>query len=164
MVARMINSLGLLICLLLLGTAAYFQLVLGIEPCPLCIMQRLFILLIGIILLIAVIHNPGQRGIGVYAVLTILTAIGGAIFAGRQTYLQLSPPNPSAICLPGLTYMIKQLPVTETLKIMLTGSGNCTIVSWKFLGLTTPMWTLIFFALLIGLGFWQLVRNVQEIT
>lgn len=153
--ARIWFFLGFLGCVFLLSMGAYFQLVEELEPCPLCISQRIGILLTGIVFLIAAIHNPGKKGIKFYAILGGLTALAGGGISVRHIWIQHLPPEQVPECGPGLEYVFQNFPLFETLKLMLSGTGDCAKVDWTFLGLSMPGWTLIAFLLLAALSFLQ---------
>lgn len=138
--------LMLLFCSFLLAAALYFQFVGGLEPCPLCISQRIMVLAVGVVMLAAVLQRPGRIGTRVYAVLGCLTALAGASISGRHVWLQHLPAEDVPACGPGLEYMFRYLPLTDTLKAMVTGTGDCAKVEWLLLGLSMPAWVLICFA------------------
>lgn len=149
----------LLCCAGLLGFALYQQYRAFLEPCPLCVLQRVAFMTMGAIALLAVLHNPGRTGRRVYAVLTALGATFGAAVAGRHLWLQSLPPDQVPECGPGLNYLLDTLPLTEALTKVFLGSGSCAEVHWRFLGLTMPGWTLIWF-LALGLGIvWMTFRK-----
>ena len=140
--------------MLLVG--AYFQFVEELEPCPLCISQRIAILLTGIVFLIAAIHNPQSTGIKVYSILGALTALCGAAISIRHVWLQNLPADEVPECGPGLEYVLENFPLSETIKVMLNGTGECADVLWVFLGLSIPGWTLVAFIFLAGLSIAQI--------
>ena len=154
--ARIWFLLGSLACMVLLAIAAYFQLVDGFEPCPLCISQRLAVLLTGLVFLVAGIHNPKQTGVKRYAVLGTIAALLGASISSRHVWLQHLPPNEVPECGPGLAYMFQYFPLFDTLKLMLSGTGDCAKVDWTMLGFSMPSWTLLAFLLLATLSFLQI--------
>ena len=148
--------LGFAGCMGLLGMGAYFQLVGGLEPCPLCISQRLAILLTGVVFLIAGLHNPGQTGVTRYAVLGTVTALLGASISTRHVWIQHLPPDKVPECGPGLEYMFQNFPLFDTLKLMLSGTGDCAKVDWTLLGFSMPAWTLVAFLMLATLSVLQI--------
>ncbi|MBS1211770.1 MAG: dsbB [Proteobacteria bacterium] len=157
--ARTCYLLGFLFCGGLLLSAIYFQFVGGLEPCPLCISQRIMVLAVAVVLLAAFLHNPGRRGIRIYAVAGFVTAMAGASVSGRHVWLQHLPKDEVPACGPGLEYMFKNFPLTDTLRAMLTGTGDCAVVDWTLLGLSMPAWVLICFLSLAGFSlaqFWNL--------
>ena len=157
--ARICFLLGFLICVVLLAIAVYFQLVDGLEPCPLCISQRLVILLIGLVFLVGGLHNPKQTGIKRYALFGTVVALLGASISSRHVWLQHLPPEEVPECGPGLAYMFQYFPLFDTLKLMLSGTGDCAKVDWTMLGFSMPAWTLLAFILLAILSFLQIWNN-----
>lgn len=154
--------LGCLSCFAMLGVGAYLQFVENLEPCPLCISQRLAILLVGILFLIAAIHNPAEKGIKIYSLLGTLAAIGGGSISARHVWIQHLPPNEVPECGPGLEYVFENFPLAETIKLMLSGTGECAKVDWTLLGLSIPAWTLMAFfslAMLSLLQIWNVKRD-----
>lgn len=129
--------------------ALYSQYVDYLDPCPLCIFQRVAFIWMGAFALLAALHNPAGWGRKLYAWLVVLGAAFGTAVAGRHIWLQSLPPGDVPECGPGLSYMLDNFPLTEVLSTVLNGSGSCAEVSWRFLGLSMPMWTLVWY---IGLG------------
>lgn len=162
--ARSYYFLGFVFCAILLLIAAYFQFVEELEPCPLCISQRIAVLLVAVVLLIAIIHNPRKRGIQVYALLGFLTAALGAGIAGRHVWLQNLPPDEIPTCGPGLAYILHNFPIGETFKLLVNGTGECAEVLWTFLGLSIPGWTLVAFILLALLSLSQFWNTKSRLT
>ncbi|MCI0400416.1 MAG: disulfide bond formation protein B [Gammaproteobacteria bacterium] len=157
---RLNRVIYLMICLGCMGLLAfgmYLEIVKDLEPCPLCILQRLAFVLIALISLIAAIHGPRSAGVRIYSTLIILGALGGAAIAGRQVYLEHLPPEQVPECGPGLEYMLNTYPLGKTLKIILSGTGDCAEVLWTFLGLSIPTWTLICFSLIVAVSITQAV-------
>ena len=130
----------------LLGFGYYLEIVEGLEPCPLCITQRFFLLLCGMLGLFAALHKPAVRGAWTYGLLGASTAIAGGFFSSRQLYLQSLPADQVPACGPSLEFILETFPLSEALSILLRGDGNCAEVSWTFLGLSIPGWTLVVFA------------------
>lgn len=148
------NFVGVCICAGMMAFALYTQYVLGMEPCPLCIFQRVAVIGLGIIFLIATIHGAGLTGRRVYAGLLALVAMLGVGVAGRHVWLQSLPKDQVPACGPGLDFMLDTFPILEVLDIVLSGSGECAEVSWRLIGLTMPAWTLIGLAALGIYGIW----------
>lgn len=134
-----------LACAGLLSYGLYVQHVLFIDPCPLCVLQRLAFTWTGAVALLAAIHNP--RGVGrlVYGVLLILGAAAGMAIAARHLWLQSLPADRVPDCGMGLNYMLETLPFTQVLSEVLRGSGECANVDWVFLGLSMPGWTFLWY-------------------
>lgn len=156
---RSLNLFGFLACGGLLAYALYTQYALGLEPCPLCIFQRVAVAALGLVFLIAALHYPGPAGARVYAALVLLAAGGGAAVAGRHVWLQNLPPDQVPSCGPGLDFMLDSFPLTEVLEMVLTGSGECATVDWSFLGLSMPAWVLIAVSCL---GLYGIAANLRR--
>lgn len=152
------NFLGAAVCLALLGFALYAQFGLHLEPCPLCIFQRIAVLVVGALFLLAALHNPRRVGARVYGVLIVLAALAGVGVAARHIWIQAQPPGSVAACGAGLDYMLEIMPLIDVVKKVLTGSGECGKIEWTLLGLSMPWWVL--FAL-VGLGVWGAVVNLR---
>ena len=147
---------GFVSCISMLGTGAYLQFVEHLEPCPLCISQRIGLLAVGVLMLIAALHNPGIAGIKRYAIAgAILASIGGSISI-RHIWIQHLPPDQVPECGPGLDYVFENFPLAETIKLMLSGTGDCAIVDWTLLGFSIPELTLLAFLGLAGLSLLQI--------
>ena len=141
--------LGFLACAGLLAYAFYLQLHDGLEPCPLCIFQRVAFFALGVVFLLGAIHGPkGARGRKTYGWLALLASLGGILVAGNHVRLQLLPPDQVPACGPGLDYMLEAMPITGVIRKVMTGSGECAAVDWTFLGLAMPAWSLICFLVL----------------
>lgn len=156
---RLLNFAGVLICAAMMGFALYAQHVLLLDPCPLCILQRIAVILLGIIFLIAALHNPGQTGGRIYSVLLSLVAIAGAGVAAWQVRLQNLPADEVPSCGPGLEYMVENFPLKDALGMIFKGSGECAEVVWRLLGLSMPTWVLIG---LVGLGIAGVWNNLRR--
>lgn len=141
-------ALPFVVCALLLGYGYYLQFQQGLEPCPLCLVQRGFYYAVAAIALLATLHGPRSKGIAVYGVLAALFAVGGAATAGRQVWLQHLPPDKVPQCGPDLFFMLENLPLARTLQKLIQGSGECAAVDWKFLGLSIAGWSLVWFTLM----------------
>ena len=159
---RVVNFAGFAVCCGLMGFALFAQHVLLLDPCPLCVFQRVAVISIGIIFLVAALHNPHGAGRIVYGVLLALAAGGGAAVAGRHAWLQQLPPDQVPSCGPGLDYMLDTLPFTEVLSNVFRGSGECAEIVWQFLGLSMPGWVLVWMIALGGAGLWNNLRGVQQ--
>ena len=146
--------LGFLACAAMLLSALYFQFRMGLEPCPLCISQRIMVLALALGFLTAWLHNPRASGTRVYAIITCLTALTGASISARHVWLQHLPAEEAPACGPGLEYMFNYFPLSDTLRLMLTGTGECAKVDWTLLGISMPGWVLVCF---LALALWSLL-------
>jgi disulfide bond formation protein DsbB len=121
----------------------------GLEPCPLCMFQRVAVSAAGVVFLIAFIHNPKRTGAWIYAVLIAVCAGAGAVFAGRQIWLQSLPKDQVPACGMGLNYMLESFPLLDVITKVLSGSGECAEKAWELLGLSIAGWTFVFFIAMI---------------
>jgi len=135
---------GFLVCCGLISVALFMQFGLGYEPCPLCILQRLAFVAIGLICLVAAIHNPDISGHKPYGFLIGAAGLTGLSISIRHSWLQHNPPE-FVECGGGLEYWLETLPVSEIIQKVLTGTGDCTDIIWKFLGLSIPEWTAVMY-------------------
>ena len=157
--SRVLNFCGALICTGLMAYALYAEHVLYLEPCPLCVFQRIGVIALGIMFLAAALHNPGKTGRRIYAGVTGLVAAAGAGVAGWHVRLQNLPPDEVPSCGPGLNYMLDTLPLSDALSLVFKGSGECATIDWEFLGLSMPTWVLIAFIGLGAAGIWNNLRS-----
>lgn len=142
--------------------ALYLEHVQGLEPCPLCVFQRVGLIGLGIISLLALLHNLKSNGIKrIYALLGSLSILWSTGIAARHVWLQNLPPDQVPSCGPGLDYWLETLPMKSVLQQVLTGSGECATIDWTFLGQSLPVWSLVFFTVLLLISLWQLFRPYQ---
>ena len=159
---------GLILC------ALYFQYIQEMAPCPLCITQRIFVILVGMAALAGWLHNlyrkqkaqrqslsqqPPSTVKARYAIPGIVAAIIGGGVSARHVWLQGLPDDLVPSCGPGLNYLFDTLPIAEALSVLFAGDGNCAEISWRFLGLSMPAWTLVCFAGLAVINLYQLLRR-----
>ena len=156
---RAVNGCLAGICLLAFAIVYYLDGVLGLAPCPLCIVQRLWLAGCAAPLIAAALFNPGLAGRRVCAGLAALSALGGAAVAARHVWLQHLPPEAVPACGPGLGYLLETLPLAEALRLVLAGDGECAAVQWRFAGLSIPELALALFAALAATALWQLCRR-----
>lgn len=145
---RLCLALLALVCFSLLGFGVLLQQIEHIEPCPMCIMQRYAFVVVGLIALVAAVHNPALLGRRVYGVLLLVAAGAGLTVAVRQTWLQLHPPK-FVECGPDLSYMLNSFPIAQALPKIFQGEGDCSKVDWTFLGLSIANWSGVCFTLAI---------------
>lgn len=153
--ARQYYLIGFIFCLIALTVAGYFQFIEHLEPCPLCILQRIAILAVGVICLLAFIHNAQGVMNKVYGSLIALAALIGGSISARHVWIQNLPEDQVPACGPGLNFMLDNFPLMEALDMVLKGSGECADVLWTFLGLSIPAWTLVAFIGLFLMGLKQ---------
>jgi protein dithiol:quinone oxidoreductase len=161
MTQRSGNWIGFLLCAGLLGFAYYTQYQLGLEPCPLCIFQRIGIAATGTLFLLAALQGPGRTGGIVWGALIDLAIIATILVAARHIWIQHQPAGTVAACGASLEYMMKIFSVGEIVRKVLTGSGECAKVTWQFLSLSMPTWVLIS---ALGLGALNLWNNFLRLS
>lgn len=155
---RNIQVLLAFITLFVLMASFYFQYVLDMQPCPLCIMQRVMVLILLFLTLVGVRLGTVARA-KLIAIAQMLFSIGGLYFSGRQLWLQSQPPEAAPACLPGLDILMKYFPIQDVIHALIWGAADCAEVSWQWLGVSMPGWSLLYFlSMLFGSGFiyWRL--------
>ncbi len=156
---RVINALLAAGAATLLSYAYYLQLVVGLEPCPLCIFQRIALIGLTVMLVGAAVHGARGTGAKIWALLIGASALAGAAIATRHLWLQNLPPDLVPACGPPLDYLVEVLPPIEVLREVFTGSGECAKVDWTLLGLAMPVWTLLAFIGFGSVGVWNNLRR-----
>ena len=154
--SRKIFLLILVLCVAMTTTALYMEHVLGLQPCYLCITQRVFVLLVAAVALLALLHDPAVSGRKLYSALTAALALGGGFFSGKQLWLQSLPEDQVPACGPPAEYLFEVLDLGEALSLLLQGDGNCAEVQWTLLGISIPGWTLLGFlaVIVLSLALW----------
>ena len=156
-------ALAALVCAALLAFGYFLQYARGLEPCPLCMVQRGFFYAVLVICVLAALHGPRRMGVAIYAALVLLFALGGAATAGRQVWLQHLPADKVPQCGPDLFFMLHNLPLSRTLEKLFYGSGECAAVDWTFLGLSIAGWSFVWFALLALYALWIALRGRRRV-
>ena len=143
----------------------FLQRYMGFSPCPLCIFQRIGLMVMGGFALIAAIFDPKSKIVRLLLWLGSLAGIGwAAVVAGRHVWLQHLPADQVPSCGPGLDYWLDTLPKQQVLKEVFAGSGECASIEWTFMGLSIPEQSLILFSILIlvhVLILWRIVRPAR---
>lgn len=142
----------------LLSGALFFEFIVGLPPCPLCMMQRIWFILAAGISYLSLLHNPRW---GIYPVLTMLATIVGAGFSIQHLRLQSLPADQVPACGPDLAYMLDAFPLSDILIAMTTGTGDCATTSWSLLGISLPGWALLGFIAMLVCAFLQLRRALR---
>lgn len=154
---------GVALSVLMMAVALGLEHIGGLEPCPLCVFQRVGVMATGLVLAVAAIHHPSNAaGRAIYAVLALAAAAGGAFVAGRHVWLQSLPADQVPSCGPGLDYMVDVLPMQEVVATVLSGSGECASIDAAFLGFSLPAWTLAGFIVLAAFPLVMLWRAVSR--
>ena len=152
---------GFLVCAGLIGFALYLQYVKGLEPCPLCMIQRLWFIGLGLVFLVAAIHKPWGLGVRIYGVLATAVAIAGGSFAARHVWLQWHPPEVQA-CTADLFFQLQRFPFFAVVERALRATGDCAKVDWTLLGLSIAEWSLLWFIVLTVLSLVYLTRKPRR--
>ena len=137
--------LGAVACFATVALALFIQTKYNLEPCPLCITQRMFFMGLGVLFLIGAFIKPASLLQKIFAALQVLTALGGAGWAMRHWYLQANKESMIADCGVGFDYMFENFPLKKMFTLIFKGTGDCAAIDWTFLGLTLPQLALISF-------------------
>ena len=146
----------------LIGIALYMEHMMHLEPCPLCIFQRVAVITAGLIAIVAALHNPQRFGTKVYSLMVVLASTVGGALAIRQLHLQSLPEDQVPSCGPGLDYLLDVFPMQDVIQMVLVGDGSCAEVVWSLLGISIPGWALVGFVGLVTLGLFQAFRDSER--
>ena len=157
---RLVNLAGFVACVLMLGFALCVEKFMHIEPCPLCMFQRVGVASLGLVFLVAAIHHPAKlSGARVYSALIFLVALFPGYVSARHVYIQSLPPGSVPSCGATLDFMLEVFPLMDVVRKVLTGGGECAKIDWQFLGLSMPVWVLI---AVIGLAAVGIYANARQ--
>lgn len=145
--SRLVFTAVFLACAALLGFGYYLQYGQGLEPCPMCVFQRIAFMVVAAVALAGALHGPGATGTRFYAALAGVAALVGGAIAARQTWLQHLPEDQVPECGPGLDFMLEMYPFWDVVAQALKGTGECAEEGWVFLGLSIAEWSLAWFVL-----------------
>ena len=149
-----------LVCMGLLGFGVYLQEVVGLDPCPMCIVQRDALILVALFALLT--GASGRKGLHIGGALVVMIVAGfGAFVAARQSWLQWYPPE-IVTCGRDLYGMIENFPLKRVLPMIFRGSGDCVHVDWTFLGGSIANWSFLCFCGIVltsGLMVWRTLRR-----
>jgi protein dithiol:quinone oxidoreductase len=140
----------------------YLEEYLGLEACPLCMTQRLFVVIWGVVALLAVVHNPTGIWRRIYATLCGASAYVGALVAARHVWLQHLPEDQVPACGPPLDYLLENFPLQDAINTLLMGDGNCAEVVWSLFGLSIPEQTLVVFCSALAASLWLAIRTDSD--
>ncbi len=133
----------------ILSFGYYLQYGKGLNPCPLCILQRLAYMGIGFVALAGILHNPRTAIIKVYSSLIALISLVGGGIAVRQIWLQNQPKKLFSECSSSLNYMLETLPLKEVFMKLFYATGDCAEVVWTFLSLSIAQWSAVIFSFVL---------------
>ena len=161
---RLVFAAIVVACLGLNAFAIYYlQEWVGLEPCPMCILQRVAFFAIAAVALVGAIWNPRGTALKSLAGLVILFAVLGAAVATRHSYLQHFPPK-AETCGTDLEYMLNTFSLTEAFPKIFAGTGSCSAITWRFIGLTIPEWALVWYVGIAAVAFWLAFVRERRIT
>jgi len=139
----------------LVGVALMIQTKYHLEPCPLCISQRIALMALGVVFLLGVLFNPKRPLIRyIHAALQVLAALAGAAIALRHIWIQANPDKVMSECGAGFDYMVRTFPASRTIELIFKGTGECATIDWTFLGLTIPQMSLAAFIVMALYALW----------
>lgn len=141
--------IGFLITATMIAIALFFQYYMYLDPCPLCIVQRVIVFALGALFLLAFLQGPKTWGRRIYGLLLTLASLAGLAVAGRHTWLQHLPADEVPACGPGLEFWMESLPADQVFQKVFQGSGECAEVVWTFIGLSIPELSVIAFILFL---------------
>ena len=160
---RLVFSAIFVACAGLLAFALYLQEEVGLEPCPMCILQRYAFMAVAAVALVGALHGPVRGGaLKTYSLLLALFAIAGASVSVRQSWLQHFPPKLSQSCGADLDFLVNNFPLSQALPKIFAGSGDCAAVHWRFLGLSIAEWALVWFVILAAAALWVAFRRASR--
>lgn len=139
----------------LLAFALYLQEYKGLDPCPMCILQRYAFVAIGVVALVAALHG---RALKAYAAVLTVVALAGSGVSIRHSWLQHFPPARET-CGTDLEFLLNAFPLTQALPKIFAGTGSCSKVHWKMLGLSIPEWALVWYVILAAFALWVAFRK-----
>ena len=149
---RQLYFSGSFVCLVMILYALYAEHYLFLAPCPLCVLQRIAVVVTGILFLIAAIHLPETPINYIYNTLILITSLAGTGIAGWHTWLQNLPADKVPSCGPGFDYLVGNFPLGDALLLIFSGSGECATTDWNFMWLSMPAWVAISCLLLASLS------------
>ena len=139
--------IGFIFSTIIIATALFFQYGLNLEPCPLCIIERIVVITLAAIFLVGLLHNPKHSLVRrLYGQIVATASLAGIAVASRHAWLQNLPEDQRPACGEGLDYWIKTLPPNEVIEKIFQGTGDCAEVAWTFAGFNTPELALIIFS------------------
>jgi disulfide bond formation protein DsbB len=157
--SRPLFLLAFIACALVISSALYLEYEAGLRPCALCILQRILVVAVGVVSLIAYLHAPGAVVWRIYSSIMLLFAMAGAVTAGRQVWLQAVPAQESLSCVPGIEYLFEARTVSQVMSRLFAGGINCGEINWSMLGMSVPEWSLLAFSGLILIATNQLFQR-----
>jgi disulfide bond formation protein DsbB len=147
-------------CVAMLAFGLYLQHVVGLEPCPMCIVQRYALLLVALVSGVAAMARARAALMTGSAVVLLLSGFG-AFVAARQSWLQWNPPE-IASCGRDFYGMIETFPLKSAIPMIFKGSGDCTKIDWTFLGASIANWSFLWFCLFALVALMLVLRSARS--
>ena len=147
---------------MVLAVAMYMEMVEGLDPCPLCVLQRIIVIVLAIFFLVATLHGPRGGGVRLYSLVFFLISVLGIGIAMRQVWLQSLPFGQAPTCGPDISYMFNNMPLQDFLVALFKGTGDCAVVHWQFLNLSLAAWSAVFFGVLGFVHLWNIFRYLPK--
>lgn len=147
-----------------MAIALVMQYTFAMEPCPLCISQRIFIVLAGTAALVGLCLCKMRWGILIFSALTVVSSAIGASIAARHVWIQNLPEDEVPICGPGLGYMFETRPFFDAVNLLFSGDGHCAEVNFTLFGLSIPGWTLLLFLFFIASSAWLFFSAIFKVS
>lgn len=158
--SRSLFSLAFLAAALVMGASLYLEHGVGLKPCSLCLVQRLFLGAFGLVNLLGALHGPARTGCWIYGALGLLLAMAGGATATRQVLLQQVPPEALMICQPDLHCLMQQVSPLQALQSMFRATAECAQIHWTLFDLSIPEWSLLAFVGLCAIALYQMMGPV----
>ena len=158
---RLKNFLAGIIIFLCVGTALFLQIKFRLNPCPLCILQRMAFLALGLTFFFFSFIPLNRTMLFLESFLLLIFSGSGLIFSGRQIYLQHLPPGSAEGCGPGFDYLFSNLPWQQALNLILKGSGECALVDWRFLGMSMAEYAAIILFISFLWAFYLFIKSIK---
>jgi len=161
---RVVQTYLLLLTIVVLCASIYLQYFVHLHPCPLCLMQRSCVVLIGIFSLFTCYMATRNKRITILIVAQFISAVAGIVFALRQIWLQSLPYDHDAMCLPGLDILMNYFSWADVAYTFLWGSAECGAVTWRLLGFSMAAWSALYFVIVaIVSGYaWYIVARIER--
>lgn len=158
---RLVNFLCGIAVVILLIAAVYVQQLKGLEPCPLCMVQRFAFIGLAVLFFIGIILPTSKKAVRVIHNLFLIVVSGlGLVAASRQVWLMHFAPEKAHSCGADFFYMVQHLPTNVLIEQILQSPGDCAKESWQLLGISLPMWSLLALAFFLLISIWQILRKV----
>lgn len=141
---RLIQLVVISLSAIVFFASLYLQYFGQLQPCPLCLMQRACVLIIFIFATLSLCLKQ-QKSRQIMVICQVLFALAGLYFAGRHLWLMSLPASEIHACVPGIDILIRYFPWEDIAHALFWGSGDCTEITWNFLGLSLPAWSALYF-------------------